>query len=441
MHDLNLQELSDCKRKLSVRIPQKNVQEAVRQGWANAQRQVNMKGFRPGKVPRNLLEKMYGEQIRKEIRQHLVNSAFRDAVTKHSLRPVLSPRIDLATLPLDGAQDLSFELDFDVVPTFDVSDYKGVEVKAPVVVVTDEMVAAEVQGLRNRLAKPHPVTEGGAAKGDYLRVQLTIKVDGNAVKNVEDAVVDTINDRIDGIPANGGTEQFFSQAVGATVMVKTKWPQGYEPASFADSDCELSCEIKEITRFDVPELDDEFTKQFGIESVDEFRAKVREQVENTLRMRRNQFIEERIFDDLIARTQFAMPEDSLKVLADQGMHRLAHEMMRAGTPEKDAHERAEGHLPKIREQNERSLRISFLVDRIAAIESVSVSEQDLENAVRHLAMQQRRDPQQLADEMIANDQVGQLRAQVLDAKVRRLLREAAKVIDVEPSTEAAAPAK
>jgi trigger factor len=441
MHDLHLEELSACKRKLSVRIPSANVKEAVRLGWANAQRQVSMKGFRPGKVPRSMLEKMYGEQIRKEIKQHLVNTAFRDAVTKHSLRPVLSPRIDLTNLAIDGGQDLSFELDFDVVPHFEVKDYKGVEVKAPVVAVTDELVEREIMGLRSRLAKPQPVTDGGAAKGDYLRVKLAIKVDGNAVKSVDDAVVDTNGDTIDGIPANGGTSAFVGQTIGGTVTVNATWPQGYEPATFADSPCELVCEILEITRFDVPELDEAFVQQFGLESVDDFKAKVREQVENTLQARRHRFIEERVFDEVLGRTELAMPEDSLKVLAEQGVHRLAHEMMRAGTPEKEAHERAESHLPRIREQNERSLRVSFLVDRIAAIESVSVSEQDLENAVRHLAMQQRRDPQQLADEMIANDQVGQLRAQVLEAKVRRLLREAAKVIDVEPSTVATEPAK
>jgi len=441
MHDLNLQELSACKRKLSVRVPSENVKEAVRLGWMNAQRQVNMKGFRPGKVPRSMLEKMYGEKIRKEIKQHLVNSAFRSAVEKHALRPVLSPRIDLTAMELDSSKDLAFELEFDVVPSFEVKDYKDIEVKAPVVAVTDEMVEREVESLRGRLAKPFSLTEGASQKGDFLRVKLTIKVDGNVVKAVDEAVVDTQGDTIDGMPAKGGTDAFVGQSVGATVSVTNEWPQGYEPASFVGSACELIGEVKEITRFNVPTLDDDFVKQFGMESVDEFRGKVREQVENTLKQRRNQFIEERILDDLIARTEFAMPEDSLNVLSEQGVHRLAHEMQRAGTADKEAHERAEQYLPKIREQNERSLRVSFLVDRIASLESVAVSETDLENAVRALAMQQRRDPQQLADEMIANDQVGQLRAQVLDAKVRRLLREAAKVIDVEPSTEVAKPAE
>jgi trigger factor len=440
MHDLQLEEISPCKRKLAVRIPAANVKEAVRMGWLNAQSQINLKGFRPGKVPKSFLEKRYGEQIRKEIKQHLVNQAFRSAVEKHALRPVLSPRIDLTKLELDPTKDLSFDLDFEVVPPFEVGEYKGIEVKAPVIAVSDEIVEREIEGVRKRMAKQLSLKEGEAQKDDYLRAKLTIKVDGNVVKSVDDAVIDTHGDTIDSIPAEGKTADFVGKAVGSTVTVAAKWPATYEPTTFADSACELACEILEITRFDVPAFDEAFVKQFGIETIDEFRAKVREQAEQTLKTRRNQFIEERVFDELITKTAFAMPEDSIKVLTEQGKHRVAHEMMRAGTPEKDAHERAEQYLPRIQAQNERTLRISFLVDRIANLESIAVSEQELENAVRALAMQNRRDPQQLADELIANDQVGQLRAQVLEAKVRRLLREAAKVTDVEASAEASKPA-
>ncbi len=436
MTDLQLQELGPCKRKLSVKIPSERVKQAVARGWHNAQHQVSMKGFRPGKVPKSILEKKYGEEIRKEIKQALINEAFREAVQTHSLRPVVAPSVDLAKLDLDPTRELQFDLDFEVVPQFEVEGYKDVEVKVPKVEVTDEIVDREIESLRGKLAQAQSITDGAAEKGDFMRAKLSIRVDGAVVKAVDDAVVDTRNDTIDGIPTEGGTAQFVGKAVGATVTVPAKWPEGYEPAGFKGAEAQLDCEILEISRFILPPVDEAFVKRFGLESVDEFRSQVRTQVERTIEHRRNQFIEERVFDSVLSHVSFPMPDDTLKAMTEQGMHRMAHEMMKSGLGDKEAHQQAEKSIPRIREQNERSLRVSFLVDRIATKEQIAVTEEDLEQAVRALAMQQRRDPQQLADELIANDGVGQLRAQVLDAKVRRLLRESAKVIDVEPSAEA-----
>lgn len=438
MTDLQLQELGPCKRKLSVKIPSERVKQAVQRGWQNAQYQVQMKGFRPGKVPRSILEKKYGEEIRKEIKQHLINDAFRQAVEKHALRPVVAPSVDLTKLDLDTTRELQFDLDFEVVPQFEVDGFKDVEVKVPKVDVTEEIVEREIESLRGKLAQPQTITGEPAAKGDFMRAKLSIRVDGAIVKTVDDAVVDTRGDKIDGIATEGGTASFEGKNLGDKVTVPVKWPEGYEPATFKGAEAHLDCEILEINRFILPPVDEAFVARFGIESVDEFRTQVKKQVEMTIQHRRNQFIEERVFDSLIERTTFPMPEDTLKMMTEQGVHRVAHEMMRSGMADKEAHTRAEQYVPKIREQNERSLRISFLVDRIASKEQIAVTEQDLENAVRALAQQQRKDPQQLADELIANDGVGQLRAQVLDAKVRRLLRESAKVIDVEPSAEAPA---
>jgi trigger factor len=436
MTEIQLQELGPCKRKLSVKIPPDRVSTALRNGWQSAQRSIQLKGFRPGKVPRSVLEKRYGDEIQKQIKEGLVNDAFREAVEKHSLKPVLAPRIDLTKLDLDPARELTFELDFEVTPDFDLKSYKGFAVEVPKVEVTDDLVDREIEVLRKRMAKAQNVSEGAVEKGDYIRSELKIQVDKSTVKVVENAVVDTNGDTIDGIPVEGGTAQFVGKKVGDSVGVPAKWPAGYEPVGFTGVECLLSCEVKEISRFTPPPLDEALVKQFGLDSVETFKARAREQVEHGVAQRRNQFIEERVLDQLIAATPFALPEETLAQMTKQSQHRVAGEMMKGGITQDEALKRSEQHLPKLKDQNERFLRVSFLVDRISTTEKIFVNDQDLEQAVRVLAAQQGREPQSLADEIVANNAVPQLRNQILEAKVRKFLRENATVTDIAPAEPA-----
>jgi trigger factor len=436
MAEFQLEKTGPCSRKLAVTIPADRIQAAIAVGWRNAQQSISLKGFRPGKVPRSLIEKKFGDEIRKEIKQQLVNEAFQEAVEQHSLSPVSSPNLDLHALELDPQQDLRFELAFEVRPEFELQDYKGVEVEVPKVAFGEEDVEREVEMLRARFATPQPVAEGGAAEGDYLKAKLEIVVDGAVVKEVADAVIDPRGDTIDGIPVEGGTKQFLGKGAGDRLEVPAKWPAGYAPEGHAGAEALLRCEVLEVTRFVSPPLDEVVTK-IGLESAEDLRTRIRDEIGRTVEGRRNQFIEEKVLDALIASHVFDVPGKLLDQMTDQTLHRMAHERAhQQGLDHEAAHHEVEPHRAEARAHGERRLRIGFLIEKIAAAEQVAISEQDLESAVRALAASQRRDPQQVADEIIANKGVPALRAQIAEAKVRRLLREHAKVAEIQPTEQA-----
>ena len=428
-------DVGPCKRRISISIPADEVKKAFSTAWQHARRNVQIKGFRPGKVPNSILEKRYGTYVQQEVKEHLINDAFRSAIDKHSLRPLAIPQIDAEEIELTPEKPFEFELEVEVQPDFELPDYKGIEVGAPPVQIEDEHVDRELEQLRAGHATIEKLEEGVASKGDYLLVDASYRVDGAVVIHHEDVVADTNRDMIDGIQVDGGTDAFAGKAAGAVVTVGCTLPDDFEPSGFAGAQCELLCTVKEIRRVQLPELNDEFATQVGTENLDDLRAKMREQIEHHMGNQRNRYIEERILDELIKRTPFELPQDILDRATHDGVHRLEHQMEHGGMEAAEAKANAASHTQRIREDEARGLRVGFLVDRISQAEKLSVTENELEQAIYQLAAVQKRDVQDVYDELVNSQGLHGLQAQILESKIRKLLRESAKVTEAveEPS--------
>lgn len=424
-----VQELGPCKRKLAISIPAAAIQQALKNVWANAQRNVQMKGFRPGKVPRSIIEKQYGKAIQDDLKQQLINDAYRAALKEHDLNPIAAPEIDTDQLVVDPQKELSFELTVEIRPEFEVANYKGITVGAPPANVTDDDVAREIEKLRGRRAKVEPITEGVATKGDYLIADVSYQIDGAVVVHHEGVIVDTHRDVIDDVEAGGGTAAFAGKAVGATVTVPVVLPAEFEPAGFAGAKANLLCSVKEIRRVALPALDETFARELGADGVEDLKTKLRADYQRHVESQRNRYIEERVFDELIRSVPFDLPQDLLDRATGDSVHRLEHQMIDGGMAEAEAKANAQSQRERIRQDQARSLRISFIIDKIARAEKLAAADEELESAIRSLAVAHNRTAQQVYDELYESNNLPALRAQILEAKVRKLLRESAKVSD------------
>ncbi len=424
-------EIGPCQRRISVSIPKDEIQKAIQRTWSQARNQIQLKGFRPGKVPKKILERKYGDAIREEVKQNLVNQAYRDALEQHDLDPISQPHLDLDSLPFDPESEFRFELTLEIRPKFELPEYKGLPVGAPPVVVRDEDVERELEKIRSGHATAEPVEEGVASKGDYLIADVEIAVDGAVVAHHEDRIVDTNRDLVDGLPTEGGTAAFAGKKVGDTVTTPVHLPADFEPEGFAGAEAELRSTIKEVRRITLPPVDDEFAKKVGTESVDDLKEKVREQVERNQESERNRFVEEAVLNELIGRTSFDLPPDLLEKATREKVHELEHRMIGSGMPETEAKANAASHTDRLRQEETRSLRVSFLIDAIGRAEKVSVADAEIESSVRAIAAMHQQDPQKVFDELYEAGRLPALRAQILEGKVRKMLREAAEITDLE----------
>ncbi len=425
-------EIGPCTRRISVTIPPAQIQDALRDTWKEAQRNIQIKGFRPGKVPRHILEKRYGQAVQDEVKQSLINDAYREAIQSHRLSPVRHPRIDPSTLTLEPEKSFDFEVTIEVRPEFELAEFRGIEVGAPVVQVRPENIDREIDGLRSRAATFQPIEEGVAAKGDYITADVSYQIDGAIVLHHEDAVVDTNRDQVDGLNTEGGTAAFAGKGIGATVSVPVHLPPDFEPRGFAGAEAQLLCTVKRIRRVMLPELNEEFARTVGAESVDDLRAKVTAQYTRHVENDRNRYIEERVFDELIRRNEFEVPPELLNHATHERIHQLQHELKDAGLGDAEAKANVASHTDRIRQDEARQIRVMFLVEKIAEREKLFVTESEIESSIRSLAAMNGADPQAVYDELDDSGRLPGLRAQLLENKVRKRIRESAKVTDATP---------
>lgn len=424
-------DVGPCKRRISVSIPADQVKKAFADAWRDARQNVSIKGFRPGKVPRSILEKRYGSYIHKEVREHLINNSYREALTQHSLRPVAMPQLDAEKLELAPDKPFEFQLDIEIRPEFALPAYRGLKVGAPPVVVQDAAIDREVDRLRASKATIETLPDGSTAtKGDYLTADVTYQVDGASVVQREGAIVDTRRDEVDGVAVQSGTAAFVGKGIGATVAVPCRLPAEFEPAGFANAEALLMCTIKEIKRIQMPEMTDELAQGFGAQSAADLRARVTEEYQNHLARQRNTYIEDRLFDELIKTSEFDLPQDLLERATNESMAQLETQLVQSGVEAAEAKANATSHLERIRQDQARALRVNFLVDRIAEAEKTHVSDNELEQALYTLAAIHKRDVQEVYNEVVNSGRLHSLRTQILESKVRKLLREAADIAEV-----------
>ncbi len=418
-----------CKRAIKFSIPPEEVNEAFARTWRSAQQNVQLKGFRPGKVPRAVIEKKFGPQLLDDVKQNLINTAFRAAIQEHDLRVLRSPSVDTDAIKVERDQPVAFEVTVDVRPEFDLPVYRGIDVAAPQVIVNDLEVDNEIERMRSRFAEVEAVEGAVAAKGDYLQVDVDYQIDGAVVLHHDDAVVDMNGDTIDGLEAQGGAMLFVGKAVGATVSVSLVLPKTFEPKGYAGAKANLLTSVKAIKRVKLPDVNDEFAKKVGADDAADLRVKIKEEVGRAKGDQRNRYIEDRVIDELIKKTSFEVPVDLVEESVKEQLHRMEHMLVERGKSEAEARAQAASEADNVRQDRMRSLRSTFLLDRIAEAEKLTVSEQELESAVRMLAAVHNRPLQEVFDELVESGRLGGLRAQIMETKVRKLLREAARVAD------------
>ena len=190
--DVQVADSGPCRKTLTIAIPQEEIRAHLEQAFKSASQQVQLKGFRQGKVPRKFLEKKYGEEIRAQAKEALVNKTVGDACSKQDIAMVGRPEIaDLAETPLDSEEPLEFKVHVDVRPQFEVQEVKGIEVKAGEMEVTDEELQGAIQQIADQKKTLQTVDEA-VTEGDFLKANLSyLDEAGEQVSERKDAQLNT----------------------------------------------------------------------------------------------------------------------------------------------------------------------------------------------------------------------------------------------------------
>ena len=329
-----------ARKKLTIEVPAERVAAKLEDNFHSLQGEAAIPGFRQGRAPLRLLERRFGKDVRNESRNQLVGEGYSHAIEKHELRVLGEPEFkDLEELELPEDGPLSFEVEVEVVPEFDLPELKGIEVKKPIFEITDEQIDAEVDRFGEMYGRFEAAES--AEGGDYATADVVIRKAGS--KKDDEALAEhsalqmlvpgesrKYKGAVAGILVDDLGKSLEGKKVGETVTVKTTGPAQHEDEALRGADLEIDIALTRVERIKALTAQ-ELTEQMGMETVDELRDQVRQRLEHQADAAQKQAMSQQVAEALVKKANLdQLPENLSARQADRILQRRAIELMQRG---------------------------------------------------------------------------------------------------------------
>jgi trigger factor len=425
----------ECTREVEVEVPADEVTKSFRTVLKKYQKLARIPGFRPGKVPESVLRSRFSAGIREEVVEAVVPPHFQAAIQQKGLRPVSRPQI--TDLHLEEGQPLRFKAAFEIVPEFSIEGYNDVKVEKPDTELTDAEFNAELDRIRDAHSKMEPVTEDRPlADGDWALISFTGDLEGENPEPAEGAepaspTAQPIEGKDVSVEIGGkDTVQAFTDALrGATpgqeMKFEVTYPGDFGQKRLAGKTVAYKVEVRGIQKKLQPELNDDFAKELGnYESLEDFRKKLREHLAADKKHRLLADTRNRLLDALVAKFQFPVPEslvqNQIDTRLERGLRALAAQGMRSEDMRKLDFDRLRGAQ---RESAVGEVKGTLVLDRIADVENIQVSDEELERELQVISLQTREPLENLRDRLTREGTLAGIREQLRREKTGSLLVE------------------
>jgi trigger factor len=397
--------------------------------------QANVPGFRKGHAPRSVVRQRFKNEIRGEVVQTLVPQALQAAVGEHDLNVIGEPDIHLDNnegLDKLGEQPLALHAHVEVLPEIELGEYKGVEAARRVRPVTDETVADWINQLRESSASLQPVEDRGAELGDTVTADILGKY-------IEPQEADDINVEAVDIELGGAgvVQEFNDNLIGAKVdEVKTfrvKYPADFSSKGLAGKEIEYTATVTAVRRKELPELDDEWARSLGeeFESLADLRGKLRQDMELRAQFEADQRVRDELMRKLIAAHQFEVPESLVKSQARRLLESTVRDMMQHGIDPRSQEINWDNMQGVFATQATEDLRGSILLERIAEVEAVDVTDEEIEQEIERIAQGTRQSVEQVRAALTKQGGERSIADRLRHRKALDLIVDAAKLTDEE----------
>src|SRR6204780_160541 len=374
-----------CKRELELEIPAENVTKATEKVARDLARVARVPGFRPGKAPVTLIRRRFAEDIQGEVVQSLVPEYLEKALGEKNLIPVTRPAVD--KVDFKEGEPLRFRAVFEVLPEFELGDYKNLAIHVDAIETGDAQVDKVIEDMRERAATFVPV-EGRAAKdGDYVLIKLSgIPVGGGETVQAENIMCHIGAEKT----LESFTENLRGASSGETKQFRSQYPDDYPDQKLAGKAYDYTVEIQGIKEKKLPELNDEFAKDAagekgGFSTLEEMRKLISKDLEAAKEDQQKTQAREKLLEALVKQHDFPVPE----ALVEHQMNVRLERSVRALT--------AQGVDPRAvnvdwvalrKRQYDRAVddvKAELLIDRIAEAEKIDATDEEVEKQIEALA--------------------------------------------------------
>jgi len=404
---IDIERLSETAVKLSVHLDYVDFEPAIKQAYRAVAEKINIKGFRKGKVPEQVIDNQVGRAyVVQEALNDAISSAYEKAVRDNELKPVGQP--DVEVTELEDRSHITFTAEVEVRPDFEVPEYSSVKVEVDAVVVDDDAVNEQLESLQKRFSN-YTAVDRAAADGDVLLVDIAGTYEGEPVADL------TANALSYELGTDGILPGFDEAVLGASKDDVRTFEFTPEAGEYEGKSVSIAVTVKNVRERSLPTLDDEFAQLASeFDTLEELRADLADKVMRMKRIEQGYQARDRIQDVLLSMIDVPLPEKFLNRDIDEHF--------------KDNHG-DEAHRQEYIDGQRRSLKAQFILDKIAENEKLSVSEAELSTWLMQQAPRYGMTPQEFADALVQSGGVQMALADVRRVKALEVVLQSANVVD------------
>jgi trigger factor len=426
-------------RVYGVTVPVADLAERLEARIAEITPTLNIKGFRPGKVPQAHVRRLYGKALMSEVVEQTLNETTQKVLEDNKLRPAGDPDLkadgDMQQV-IDGKADLSYEIAIEVMPEFEAIDLSKISLKRPVYEPTEAEVDEAVEELskQNRTYEPRKGKSLKAKDGDQVVIDFVGRVDSVAFEG--GAATDTDLTLGSGQFIPGFEEQLVGAKAGDDVTVKVTFPAEYQAAALAGKDAEFAVTVKEVKAPVDSKPDDALAERLGVESLEKLRELLKTNLETQYAGATRFKLKRALLDVLDTKHDFPLPPKMVEAEFASIWQQVQSDKDGGNLPSEDGEKTDDQLQSEYRKIAERRVRLGLVLAEIGREANVQVTEQELAEAMRQEAMRYGPQAQQIFDFFRQNPAAqAQLRAPIFEDKVVDLIIEKAKVKDEKVSKD------
>lgn len=391
-----VEEVNSVQKRVKVTCGVDEVTSAFNKAYQGIRRNAQIRGFRKGKAPIEMIKKLYGPSVASDVANDLIRDHLFKVISEEKLEPVAAPVLEFDKLPVEG-NEYEFSAIVDLMPELKVNGYKGLKLEYKPFDTSAERVDEELANLQKRMAQKKPAEDGVvAAKGHNVTFsQQAFDEAGNEVPEMA----------ADQIPVELGAEQLLTDiedallgmTKGETKEATVKLPEDMDHKELAGKSLKCQITLNDVAEMVLPELDDEFAKDIGAESLADLRADIEKQLEAEAKNRKRNQLEAAIFQQLESSNQFEVPP----AIVDRVIDSMVEEANYGGN--KDKLKSADASVrDRFREDARRRAKNTLILMDIVKQEGIEVTDQDVETHVRDILGQGRMPPNEDALARVMN---------------------------------------
>jgi trigger factor len=429
---VTVEDVNSVKKTLHIEISEAEVVGELDKAYNELRKKAKVKGFRPGKVPRSVMERLFKKDVHADVTSRLIQSSFMDALKETDLKIVGTPNVDPPQLQATGPY--KYDATVEISPEIEDIDYSGLSLKRTHYKVSDEEIEAQLKMLQKNMARQEQIKADRAAQeGDFVLIDYEGFKDGQPF--AETAKTENFNLKIgEGPITNDFDDQLVGMKAGAEKEFTVKFPQDYHNNKLADLDISFQVTLNEIREEVLPAIDDALAKKAGeYQNLDDLKKVIKDNLLQGYTKRVEQELHEQIFSELISRSDFEVPD----AMVDRELEGIVEEAVRSFSYRNITMEELgltrESIAEKYRDTAYKQVKRHLLLGKLIDQESLTISDDELEDALQEMAENFNQSIEEIKKYYDQNkDKIEFFKHTLLEKKAINLIIDSSKIEDVEP---------